>query len=93
MDRYAPPEIKDAPYDQERDWWSIFPEELTAERAAEFFTVSEPVCRERRGLRGIVHLDGTVEIPGDFAYMIGESMPMQTLRDLNGRRCSIIRVC
>lgn len=46
--------------------------------------MSEPVYRERRGLRGIVHLDGTVEIPGDFAYMIGESMPMQTLRDLNG---------
>ena len=80
LDRCELPPMKGEPYSIERDWWSVFQEEFTPE----WFDGREPVYRERRGSVGKVHGDGKIEIPGDYVYLLGDSVPMSVVKELNG---------
>ena len=82
LDRYPLPPMKGEPYSIERDWWSVFDDRypFTPSR----FNFVEPIYRERRGSVGKIHPDGKVEIPGDYIYLLGDSVPMSIIRKLNG---------
>ena len=80
LDRYELPPMKGEPYSIERDWWSVFQEDFSPS----WFDGKEPVYRERRGSVGKVHEDGKVETPGDYVYLLGDSVPMSVVRELNG---------
>lgn len=80
LDRYSLPLMKGEPYSVERDWRSVFQEDFSPN----WFDGKEPVYRERRGATGKVHDDGKVEIPGDFVYLLGDSVPLSVVRELNG---------
>ena len=80
LDRYPLPPMKGEPYSVERDWWSVFQEDFSPS----WFDGKEPVYRERRGSVGKVHEDGKVEIPGDYVYLLGDSVPMSVVRELGG---------
>ena len=80
LDRYPLPPMKGEPYSIERDWWSVFEKDFTSD----WFEGRESVYRERRGCIGKVHDDGKVEIPGNQIYLLGDSVPMSVVRELNG---------
>ena len=80
LDRYPLPSMSGEPYSIERDWWSVFKNNFRPE----WFDGKEPIYRERRGSVGIVHDDGKVEIPGDYVYLLGDSVPLAVVKDLNG---------
>jgi hypothetical protein len=80
LDRYPLSPMKGEPYSIERDWWSVFAKDF----APNWFDNQEPTYRERRGSVGKVHDDGKVEIPGDYIYLLGDSIPMEIVRKLNG---------
>src|SRR3990167_1915871 len=80
LDRYPLPPMKGEPYSIERDWWSVFQGDFLPE----WFDGKEPVYRERRGCVGKVHDDGKVEIPGDYVYLLGDSVPLSVVKELNG---------
>ena len=80
LDRYELPPMKNEPYSIERDWWSVFAEDFSPS----WFDGREPVYRERRGAVGKIHKDGKIEIPGDQVYLLGDSVPMSVMRELNG---------
>ena len=82
LDRYPLPPMKGEPYSIERDWWSVFDGRCPFDPS--YFDFVEPVYRERRGSVGKVHDDGKVEIPGEFVYLLGDSVPMSVVRELNG---------
>ena len=80
LDRYPLPPMKGEPYSIECNWWSVFAEDFTPS----WFDGQEPVYRERRGSVGIIQEDGKVEIPGDFVYLLGDSVPLAVVKELNG---------
>ena len=80
LDRYPLPPMKGEPYSIERDWWSGFQEDFEPG----WFDGREPVYRERRGCVGKIHDDGKVEIPGDYVYLLGDSVPLAVIKELNG---------
>ena len=80
LDRCSLPPMKDEPYSIERDWWSVFQEDF----APTWFDGKEPIYRERRGSVGKIHEDGKVEIPGDFIYLLGDSVPLAVVKELGG---------
>src|SRR3990167_3227497 len=80
LDRYPLPPMKSDPYSIERDWWSVFQEDFKPE----WFDGREPIYRERRGCVGKVHDDGKVEIPGDYVYLLGDSVLLSVVKELNG---------
>ena len=80
LDRYPLPPMKGEPYSIERDWWSVFKEDF----APSWFDGREPIYRERRGCVGKVHDDGKVEIPGDYIYLLGDSVPLAIVNELGG---------
>lgn len=80
LDRFPLPPMKGEPYSIERDWWSVFEQDFTPG----WFDGKEPIYRERRGSVGKVHPDGKVEIPGDYVYLLGDSVPMSVVKEING---------
>jgi len=80
LDRYPLPPMRGEPYSIERDWWSVFQEDFKPG----WFDGKEPVYRERRGCVGKIHDDGKIEIPGDYVYLLGDSVPLAIIKDLNG---------
>lgn len=80
LDRYPLPPMKGEPYSIERDWWSVFKEDFTPS----WFDDKEPVYRERRGCVGKIHDDGKVEIPGEYVYLLGDSVPLSVVKELGG---------
>lgn len=80
LDRFPLPPMKGELYSIERDWWSVFQDDFNPS----WFDGKEPVYRERRGSVGKVHDDGKVEIPGEYVYLLGDSVPMSVVREING---------
>ena len=80
LDRHELPPMKGEPYSIERDWWSVFQGDFTPD----WFDSKEPVYRERRGSVGKIHEDGKIEIPSDQVYLLGDSVPMSVVKELNG---------
>ena len=80
LDRYPLPPMRGEPYSIERDWWSVFAEDFSPS----WFNGKEPVYRERRGSVGKVQEDGKMEMPGDYVYLLGDSIPLAVVKELNG---------
>lgn len=80
LDRYPLPPMKGEPYSMERDWWSVFQEDFNSG----WFDGKEPVYRERRGCIGKIQEDGKVEVPGDYVYLLGDSVPLSVMKELGG---------
>ena len=80
LDRYPLPQMRGYPCSIERDWWSVFREDFNPE----WFDGKETVYRERRGCVGKVHEDGKIEIPGEQVYLLGDSVPLSVVKELNG---------
>jgi len=84
FDRYEFP-----PLDQERlnvahGQWSVFEREFTPDVALDFFNQHEPTYRERKGGVANICSDGMIEMPGHYIYLLGDSIPLEVLRALNG---------
>lgn len=80
LDRYPLPPMKGEPYSIERDWWSVFKEDF----APSWFDGREPIYRERRGCVGKIQEDGKIEVPGEYVYLLGDSVPMVVVKEING---------
>ena len=80
LDRYVPPPIK-----TEGDLrWSAFKQPFDAAYASEFFANETPeYCERKGGYRG-AKVDSTWEMPGELIYMLGDSIPLSVLKELNG---------
>ena len=84
LDRYPLPAQKMRRGLEDDCLLTAFEIEFTADAAEGFFSTNEPIYRERRGLVGIPKEGGLVEMPGDVVYLLGESVPLAVLRELNG---------
>lgn len=83
VDRYVPPLVVLV---ESRKYWSVFAQDFTNEYANYFFQNSHPEYKERKG--GIVGdpLAGgwPWEMPGSMIYLLGDSIPLRVLKELNG---------
>jgi len=79
VDRYQPPPLRSYESDQEVAY-SIFNQPINGS----WFQGKWPEYRERKGGAGVLHADGTIEMPGAKVYMLNDSIPLSVLKELNG---------
>lgn len=86
VDRMPYPALKPvAELAPEHSWWSVFKTEMTSGVADTFFTLVEPLYRERKGQNSDQDPSKVYELPGDKFYAaLNESIPMKILKELNG---------
>lgn len=80
VDRYKYPPLYDPP-----ELLCIFPWWFDCKRAKEWFTDENLIYQERKGGTLNRQIEGGVfEMPGDKIYMLGDSIPLSVLKELNG---------
>ena len=81
VDRYTPPPLKL----EGSQLWSTFSQVFDASYANWFFPNNTPEYQERKG--GVVGPEvapGVYEMPGHLVYMLGDSIPLSVIKELNG---------